>query len=179
MPRKPALTLVELLASLVIASILAVAALSISTALAKSTLAIRREERGPRALEASLASLLKADLVHAHHWQPVEGGFALQTTARLNHPTPTLEHIPAIISYRVVVLEDRAYLVRTQETPPEPPTSELVAVGATDIVLKPEADVRPNRFGWKALDGSCTVSLTFENPSATEIQVPFLRERIQ
>ncbi|MBE3070514.1 MAG: prepilin-type N-terminal cleavage/methylation domain-containing protein, partial [Planctomycetes bacterium] len=110
-PRR-GLTLVELLSGLAIAAMLAAAALGVTTALARSELALRRAQAGPETLGAALKALLEMDLVHAHHWRAVEGGFALQTTARLTGPTLRLEHVPAEVTYRVVRAGDSAYLVR-------------------------------------------------------------------
>ena len=168
MRRRQGLTLVELLAGLVIASALAVAALGVTTAIARSELALRRNDSGPASSAAALKALVETDLVHAHHWRPVDGGFALQTTARLAGQGMRLEHVPAEVTYRVTGEGDRTYLVRSQETPPERPSSELAAVGATAAVLVPEKDVRPNRFGWKAISGGATARVSF---GGTEVVV--------
>ena len=149
------------------------------TALARSDLALRREGRGAAALEAPLTALLESDLVHAHHWRPVEGGFALQTTARLAGPTLRLEHVPALVTYRIVPVDGRGHLVRGQETPPEPPTAELAAIGASAAALVPGKDVRPNRFGWKALDTGCTVRVTLAGEAPGEVTVRLAGEGTQ
>jgi len=155
-----ALTLVELLASLVIVTLLMVTALSVTTAVARSRLVLESDDGRREALERGAQALLAADLVHAHHWRPTEHGFAVQTLVRFSGSAMTLEHVPSEVTYAVVRADGPPCLVRVQAAPPAEPQRELVAVGAREIVLEPGAETRPNRYGWRPLAGGCTASLT-------------------
>jgi len=155
-----ALTLVELLASLVIVTLLMVTALSVTTAVARSRLVLESDDGRREALDRGARALLAADLVHAHHWRPTENGFAVQTLVRLSGRAMRLEHVPSTVTYQVVATDGPPCLVRVQQAPPEAPRRELVAVGAREVVLEPGAETRPNRYGWRPLGGGCTAALT-------------------
>lgn len=177
MSRKPALTLVELLASLAIVTMLVVAALGVATSLARSELAIRKMADGKEALRPALKSLVGADLVHAHRWRTVGNGFALQAHMRLTSKALRLEHVPSVVTYRVRRIDQVPYLVRVQETAPDPPQAGLVAAGVTDIVLVPMRDARSTVDGWETLAGGCTVRVTVETGGGPrEIEVRMGRE---
>lgn len=176
MRTKPALTLVELLASLAIVTMLVVAALGVTTTLARSELAIRRQADRREGLGPAGEDLIRSDLLHAHHWRGAKDGFAVQTNARLTAGTFALEHVPSVVTYRVHKADERPCLVRVQETAPGPPVTELVAVGVRSVALAPEKDVRPNAYGWKALVDGCTVRLIFDEdgkvPRDLDVHVP-------
>lgn len=180
MKARSALTLVELMASLVIVTMLVVAALAATTAMARSELALRRIDEATEGPAPGLAALLETDLVHAHHWRPLEDGFAIQTNVRLSVGTLRLEHVPSVVTYEVRRIDGRPHLVRVQETAPEPPRTELVAVGAGRVTLAPDKDIRPNALGWKAIGGGCTVRVAFEREggASREVAVRVVREGV-
>ena len=171
--REPALTLVELLASLVIVTMLVIAALGVTTSLARSELTLRRQEGEADGPDRALRALVEADLVHAHHWRSVEGGFAVQTNVRLDSKTLRLAHVPSVVTYRIRKVDQRSYLVRIQETGRKAQHVELAAVGAAQITFTPEKDIRPNRYGWTALTDGCTIRIALEGEgtAAREVSV--------
>ena len=170
------LTLVELLASLVIVTLLMVTALSVTTAVARSRLVLEADDGRREALRRGAETLLAADLVHAHHWRPTEDGFAVQTLVRLSGAAMTLEHVPSEVTYEIVQADGPPCLVRVQVTPPDEPQRELVAVGAREIVLEPDGQTRPNRYGWRPLAGGSTAALTVGGADGVgdrvEVRVP-------
>jgi len=161
MCRRPGLTLVELLASLTIAAMLMVTALTATVSMARSEGVLRRETEAERAEGPVLEALLEADLLHAHHWQPVPEGFTIQTTAYLAPRTLRLEHVPSTVTYRVETVNEQSCLVRVQEVSADPPWGEVVAVGVSHAALVPAKDIRANAYGWKPLPVACEVRLTF------------------
>ncbi len=155
------LTLVELLASLVIAAMLMAAALGATVSLARSELAVRRQAAGPEPLRPALEDLVGSDLLHAHHYREARDGFAVETDVRLAAGTLRLEHVPAVVTYQVRKVGEQSCLLRTQETAPEPPRTELVALGVGGAALVPQKEGRANAYGWKPMTGPCAVRLAF------------------
>lgn len=168
---KQALTLVELLVSLTIAALLAVAALQATASLARSERAVRREADRPEYLKAALETIIGTDLVHAHHFREVPGGFAVQTHVRLTAGTLRLEHVPSEVTYRSRKVADRPYLVRIQETAGEKATAELVAAGVRDARFVPAKPVNANAEGWRPIASACVVRLDFEAAGAGTLEV--------
>jgi hypothetical protein len=167
------MTLVELLVSLAVAAMAAVAAMTVTVSLARSEAALRREADRADRFAPALENVVRMDLEHAHHWKAVPGGFALRTNVRLNAGDLEVEHVPAAVTYAVREAGGRRALVRTQETPPEPPRTELVAMDADAIMLAPARQVRPGPDGWAPLAGNATVTVT---TGGVPIEIRLLRE---
>lgn len=168
------LTLVEMLASLAIVAMLMVTALAVTTSVARSRLTLRAGDGAGATLRRGAAALLETDLVHASHWRETTDGFALQTLVCLSARTMALQHVPSVVTYRVVETDAGRCLVRVQETSPEPPQTELVAVAVQGLTLEPGRQVRPNRYGWRPLAGGCTATLTVGGPG-----IPANRVRVR
>jgi hypothetical protein len=162
--------------SLAAASLLMVAALGITTSLARSELMVRRQEAGPEHLRAAVESLVRRDLAHTRHWREAEGGFALQADIRLPAAGLRLEHVPMEVTYTVRPAGGRPALFRRQQAAGESATEELVALDVRRCTLQPARAVRPGPDGWRPMGGGYVVSVAL-GPEATsgadiEIIVP-------
>jgi len=144
-------------------SVLVVAALAVTTTIARSELVLRKADAATDGTEDAIRSVLQLDLEHAHHWRPVEGGFAVQTNLRLAGPGLTVEHVPSVVTYCVMEVDGRRHLLRVQTAGSGSPERELVAAGVERIALAPAKDVRPNRYGWKGGRGECVVHLAWRS----------------
>ena len=166
---KRALTLVELLAALAITSLLVVAALRVSTHLARAEILSRRA-REDLWSEARLRDLVTTDVVHAEAYQEDRDGLVLQTSACLDAKTLELEHVPAKVAYRVQTVGNRKWLVRSQESEWQPPVSELVSEGVRTIRLRPKDEDKPSVGERKGVPAAATVVVEFDEEGRPPVQ---------
>lgn len=153
-----AMTLVELMAALAIVGLLAVATLRVVTRLA-------RFARSP-ALRASkavhreaLARLLELDAFHAQRLRKVDGGFEIESTARVERPAMALEHRPSTVTYEVRQIGGTPWLCRVQAVANRKETVELVARGVHSIAARDENGKDLPVRGWTTEADTLTVRL--------------------
>jgi prepilin-type N-terminal cleavage/methylation domain-containing protein len=160
-----AFTLIEVLVSLTIVAMLVVAALAVSTSLARSELTIRKKAAGPENLQAALEAMVGTDLQHAHHYKTTSAGFSFQAHAHLAAGSLALEHLPAVVTYEVRTVGERQCLVRTQEASGEAVRTDLVAMAVRSVRFQP-AKKPGGTSEWKAISGTCVVAVEFGEPGS-------------
>ncbi len=160
---RKALTLVELMAALAIASMLMVAAMRATVGISRSQRLIHRQT--DPAVRTGIEDLLRVDLLHAQRYRRTSEGFEMQTTASLNPRTYELEHIRSTVTYEVKRIATRSVLVRRQE--PEATGkgfSELVCLSVRGITVKAEGSSEGRLGLWKPIPQAAIVTIGFERP---------------
>ena len=127
------MTLVELLAALAIASVVLVAALTVTATLTRAEAAAKQGSERSSILEG-LRRVLAMDLAHAERSRSDKTGFSLQTHAALDGALE-VTHVPAEVAYRVVDTGGRRWLVRSQQALGGKQQSELLAANVEGIEL--------------------------------------------
>ena len=168
--RKKGLTLVELMATLVIAAMVTAAALAAVADLARVEGMERNRQQEVTWLEP-VRNLLASDLVHATQYQAVAGGFALKAQASLDADTMEQRHLPASVQYVVRRIGARSWLVRVEQ----PETggnglTELVCPDVKSILLEPVPEAA-NASGTGAPPPSTEPDGWAEVPAAVVITV--------
>ncbi|MCX5647501.1 MAG: prepilin-type N-terminal cleavage/methylation domain-containing protein [Planctomycetota bacterium] len=166
---KKALTLVELLAALVITSLLVVAALRVSTHLARAEILTRRTREDSWS-EARLRDLVTMDVAHTEAYQEDREGLVLWTSACLEAKTLELEHVPGKVAYRVQTVGNREWLVRSQESEWHPPVTELVGRGVKAVLLRAKDEDKPSAGERKALPAAATMAVEFDEEGRPPVQ---------
>jgi len=165
------MTLAELLAALAIASALMVAALTTTTGVSRSVLAVQKlQDRA--SLEAGLRGLLEADVSHAYGYRTTEKGIGLQTLARLDQKGLELEHIDSTVTYEVRKVDRESWLVRTQLSQANQPATELVCRGVRAIRLEGDSDPGP-QGNWQRIPPAPVIALDFEPTQQGTLRLPF------
>ncbi|MCK4601613.1 MAG: prepilin-type N-terminal cleavage/methylation domain-containing protein [Phycisphaerae bacterium] len=156
MRNRTGMTLIELLAALAIASMLAIAALAVATNLSRAEAIGRRQEQAG-SIRDQLRHLLAADVAHARRARAAEGGFELQTRCRLAPETLELGHAACVVRYQVASVGGSSWLLRRQRDPDGASLTELVCGDANSIRLV--VDGKPAARQWKALPFDVPVSV--------------------
>lgn len=145
--QRAGLTLIELLASLAIVSVVAVASLSVATRLAKSAAHDRTASRYERTA-AALSRLIELDLAHAEGYRITDEGIELAARAALDPATRAVDHVPARVTYAVRLVAETPWLVRIQRIGSGEPTAEPVCSGVTALSIRPAGeDAKPPAEG--------------------------------
>ncbi len=179
MTRRTGLTLVELLAALAIGALLAAAALSVTTTLAR-TEAVARRAHESAALEASLGRLLAADLLNAARFRETAEGFEVEALNALAADDLSPAHLPAVVTYEVDEVAGRPCLLRCQASEFEPPLVELVAANVRAVRIEPVgSDPKAAKDGWRAVERAVlvTVECGTETPETPETLEVLLRRQ--
>jgi prepilin-type N-terminal cleavage/methylation domain-containing protein len=171
MPRRKALTLVELLAGLAIAGLLAVAALAVTTTLAR-TEAIGRHRHAATERRAALGRLLRADLLNATRFRETSRGFRVETAWSLASDDLAPAHLPAVVSYEVDQVGGRPCLLRRQRSEFQPPVAELVAADVRQIGIEPVGS-QPKALGggWRTVEEAVAVTVEWGTETAETFEL--------
>jgi len=135
--RTMGLTLVELMVTLAIVAMTAVAALAVVTDLSRVE-GMERHRQQEVTWLAPVRDLLASDLAHATQYRVSEGGFVLRAQASLDAATLEQRHLPAAVQYVVRRIGARPWLMRFER--PETAgndMAELVCPGVRGLLLEP------------------------------------------
>jgi len=159
--RQLGLTLTEMLLALAIASLLLVTTLRVITAASRSSAASRAaDEHAPS--RTQLKILLRMDILHADSYRQTTDGIEMKLRSSLDKKTLGLKHEPSIVAYRVLKIDGRNWLIRTQRRGSEV-WRELLAADvikiAPDIpdILEPLLDLDT----WGEVSGSFPLNILF------------------
>ena len=162
--RQTGLTLVELMVTLAIVSILAVAALTVVTDLRRVEGMESRRQAEATAL-APLGELIEWDVAHATHYRPAPGRVLLETQASLDATTLERRHLPATVEYTLREVGPRRWLVRIQR--PQASGAALAELVARDVggvrieLVDPPPDAAPaNPDEWQPLSAVVAITVT-------------------
>ncbi len=171
MRRHTGLTLIEMSCTLAIVGMLTAACLRVVVSLSRSA-ALMESRHGAATLEAGLAKLLAADVLHAERYMALKDGqqLALQTRARLERETLKLRHLPCQVTYEVRQVAGRNYLLRRQQMPNQRDWIELVCRDAARIELICLGEKRLARESWRAMPKTATVKMHFDDETQVELE---------
>jgi hypothetical protein len=155
-----AFTLVELLASLAIATFLIVALLAVSVRLSRTSY-FKKATQQQLQKNTALFPLLVTDVRHAIQCKSNADGFSLKTYNSLDSSTLERRHRLTEVYYTILTIDDQMWLLRRQETP------MLVQLICNDIVQwEVSSDDKDWPIGdqWTSLPLALTIDLTFRGP---------------
>ena len=191
MTRRTGLTLIELLATLAIATLLLGATLVVLAAMGRAERAdIGRHETA--FAPERLREILTIDLEHARRCRVDAGGVTLQTLARLRRTDLELEHVPTTVRYEVRRVGQESWLVRVQDDfiagAGDDPGGrevrrELVCSGVGGIALRSAgegAGAKPMPPGrWRSVPRAVTVVVEFTDAARAPAEFTFrVRENL-
>jgi prepilin-type N-terminal cleavage/methylation domain-containing protein len=166
--KRRGLTLVELVVAMAITTLLAVAALQVVGALARTERVASAAEETD-SLGASLRLLLAGDLLGADRTRETGGGFTIRTHTYLAPGGGAPQHLPSLVTYEVRQVGQRSCLFRRQQCLVEPETCELVATGVQAIKIAATGTTTAD--GWRGLAQVVTVTLEFSKGVKTDFAV--------
>ena len=135
-PRPRGLTLVEMMAALAIATLLAVGTLGVVRSMLR-TENIARAASPWLGVDAPLRDMLRRDLAQAREYQAAAQRVTFRLVASLD-PNLDQGHLPASVVYEVHRVQDRSWLVRVQRPEVQAaPSGELLAEGVARIAFEP------------------------------------------
>lgn len=178
-PRPSALTLVELMAALAIASMLTVATFSTVGSL------LRARKVGEGALDRSPQSaawrpVLSRDLLNATEYTATGAGFALRTHAWLDRRTLDSACLDSSVAYEVRRVGERNWLVRTQRSQFGGDFADIVCPDVASIRLAAPSDAAAPGAGtdeaFLAMQGPMLVTLQFDGANRAPMTVFFRKE---
>lgn len=108
------LTLVELLAATVLATLLVGAVLGLLTSLTRNQRTILKKHGIPDPWQTRLQELFEWDLQNSRTLHAIPNGFQLEGFAGRDFSTGTPLHCPCRITYEIVEDEDRQHLIRRE-----------------------------------------------------------------
>ncbi len=166
MRRRTGLTLIELMAALAIAAILAVGVLAVTAGLSRADSIARRMDARTD-LRQRLGTMLSADLAHARRYRPIGQGFQLGAGVLLDGGTMELRHGPSTIIYLPRRVGDGSWLARVQRSPNQRDWTELAARGVIAAELKPVAgkEAEADKDGWRPMPAEVSVEVRFDDPA--------------
>lgn len=153
--RVRAMTLVEVMAALVIVSLLAAATLAVTVSLSRSEAALAPTNRNQQ-LQDSLQGLLQRELLHAQRFRNTQAGFEIQSLASLDERNLECRHLSSVVGYEVRICGGEPWLIRTQKTDQGKPTAELICQGVRAISL---VDSGTNSGKWQAMPETTTAKI--------------------
>lgn len=164
-------TLIEIMVTLAIVSILMVAAMAVTVRLGRIEQAsadgpdhrtIRRER---------IAGVLAMDLTHAERYGQLANapGFVLLTRAYLDPDSLELSHLPATVTYSIVIVADQPWLQRTQRFADRQPMRELLCRGVRDIFLAVQVGQLPPAGQTRPAPETVNVVVDFGGPQELEL----------
>ena len=161
MRTRPGLTLVELLGALAVMTLLTAAAVNTTLAITRALPASVREHE-TAALRASLEAVLEADVVNADKYRLEGGALWLETQNLLEGEGLEGRRLPAVVTYRIINIQGRPWLVRGQTAGMEPQTGELVCRGVRAIGLADGDD--PDRGDrWRRIPAEPVIVIDFDD----------------
>lgn len=163
------LTLVELTATLAIASLVMVATLGVVANMSRSD-AVNRGLPGGSSLEPALRGMLACDLLSARRWRTTKSGFELETHSSLSRKTLELSHAPASVGYEVRRIASRSWLVRKELPETGSETVELICPGVATIGPGSGAQ------RWRAVPDVARVTLRLEGRRQDAVEFVFRRK---
>lgn len=173
------MTLVELVAALVIATLVMVAVLATIVHLPRADAALQVSAQRS-AMEARVRDLLFEDLFHARQKRVLPGGIELEQSVLLDPFSLEPHHFDAIVGYEVRAIGGRNWLVRTQNAGIVNVSRELVAFGVSDVAIEmPAAASRPAEASpetWQDLTAGATIVVSFDSPKLPPLRVTAMRK---
>lgn len=168
---KNGLTLIELMAALAVSGLLVTAALTAATTMGR----VDAAERGRIADDppSSLRDVLATDVGHAREYRVADTGFSIRTWATLDVGTMELQHRPTTVTYYIVELAGRRWLLRRQQADDHvDPRVDLAAPDVVSIHLSVEDEAAANVDSpWRPMQTVATVTVTFgpDRPEAVYV----------
>ncbi|MCY2929862.1 MAG: prepilin-type N-terminal cleavage/methylation domain-containing protein [Planctomycetota bacterium] len=162
MTTRPGLTLVELLAALAVMTLLTVAAVNTTLAITRALPASVRAHAAA-ARRAALEALLEADVVNADKYRLEGGALWLETQNLLDGESLEGRRRPAVVTYRIINIQGRPWLVRGQTAGMDPQTGELVCPGVRGIDLL-DADDPDRGDRWRRIPAEPVIVIDFDDP---------------
>lgn len=160
-PRRAGLTLIELVVAMAITGMLMTGALVAVGNLARSERRIEAAEPATSPA-AGLDVILTADLLHASEYNADAKGklLAIRTRTSLAGSDMELEHIGSAVRYEVRRIDDRPWLIRTQQTGIDQSLAELVCSDVESIRLR-DSSAKAAMVGplWKEMPYRATVMI--------------------
>jgi hypothetical protein len=167
---RKAFTLVELLASSVLAALLIVALLSVVGALGRDRRAHAAfdHDRTSQTTNENLLRLLQWDFSNATRWRSADGAYVFESHGSLNPKTLAPTNLPVTVRYQLNEAAGKRWLVRSQT--PRDKTSEgawsaPLCADVADLVLIGAGNrPGPPRSVWQNLPSQMRLTLTWTDP---------------
>lgn len=159
------MTLVEVMATLGIASLLAAGSMLAACNLSKSQ-SKNQHSSNMKKLNAELEYLLTRDVLNASRIKQTENGFALETLSELNDNMALL-HKQIEVNYSVISINSKKWLIRRQLKKGKKQTSQFVCCGINNICIENIQEENDLKNQWQNMPDSIKVSIKHE--SADEI----------
>ena len=156
MTTRKGMTLIEIMLTLVIVSILTVAAMRVTISISRAH-AIEQTQDDDAALRPRINELLGVDVRHAGLWRRTSDGFELRSLASIDYDSLRLAHLPVTVRYETRQIGGLSWLVRTQ-TSNGRVFNELVCADVAGVDLKGPQD-KDDKF--KEMPDELKVSVTF------------------
>lgn len=181
MPRRRprAMTLIELVLALAIASMVSLAAMGVVVNLSRSREVQRREADAVTARQ-QLEGLMEADLQHAERYRLTKAGIEFQSAALIDPETLETRHLDCTIAYQVIEIGLDSWLVRRQQSVGQDAFTELVCEGVIGIGLASRDDngVSPDvasprnaRSDWAAVPRRLDLVVEMESAEQPRIEL--------
>jgi hypothetical protein len=159
--------------TLAIVSLLVLGALGVVGALARSRAVVARAE-GPGPSEAVLRGLVASDLCHASQYRSTPGGLELELHTMLDPVTLQRRHLASTVTYKVAMVQNTSWLIRTQQVVGQADMIELVAPGVAGIAMEAAGTASAaNPDGWFPLMPAGEVKVRRASADAGEIVIHF------
>jgi len=131
------------------------------------------EARARGAIAEGTERVLRRDIVHATAYRMTGNALDIQTRALLAPESLETRHLAATVTYRILSLEGRDWLVREQTSEHASPLKELVASNVRQIDVVGRTEDKAKRDAWLPIPPVMNVVLecASDRPEFIEISV--------